>query len=189
MGPATDGLASSQRPWMRRLGRMRVTQGLEETALREQLLATGTGRGGANRRRPSARSPDDTERRVLRGAPAEARGPRVRRIAARQALHWGQASSARRAGRTVEQAVPEKNIHPRKTSTGRRRFAPAKPVGKHGRFDGRRDENAGDARTPAREAARGERTVAPCPRGAVHRCTKTPTANGQRRGVQPIGCR
>ncbi len=110
MAPATDGLASSQRPLMRYLGRVRVTKGLEETALREQLLATGTGRGGANRRRPSARSPDDTAHRVLRGALAEARGPRVRRIAARQARHWGQASSARRAGRTVEQAVPEKTF-------------------------------------------------------------------------------
>jgi hypothetical protein len=66
--------------------------------------------GGVNRRRPSARRPDDTKRRVLRGAPTEARGPRVRRIAARQARHWGQASSARRAGRAVEQAVPEETF-------------------------------------------------------------------------------
>lgn len=29
---------------MRQLERVRVTQGLEETALREQLLATGTGK-------------------------------------------------------------------------------------------------------------------------------------------------
>lgn len=31
-------------------------------------------------------------------------------IAARQAHHWGQASPARRAGRTVEQAVPEETF-------------------------------------------------------------------------------
>jgi len=45
--------------------------------LGEQLLATGTGCGGANRRRPSARLRDETRRRAQRGAHREARGPQV----------------------------------------------------------------------------------------------------------------
>ncbi len=93
---------------MRQLERVRVTQGLEETALREQLLATGTGKAVRTAAVPARAGLGDTERRVLRGAPAEARGPRLMCIASRQSHQLGQASSARRAGRTVEQAVPEK---------------------------------------------------------------------------------
>lgn len=188
MAPATDGLASSQRPVMRRLGRARVRQGLGGTTRRTQLVATGTGKAVRAAAVPARAGLDDTERRVLRGAPAEARGPRVRRLAARQALHWGQASSARRAGRTVEQAVPEETFTLERSlwdgGGSHRRSRSGDTVA----LTGRRDENAGDARTPAREAARGERTVAPCPRGAVHRATKTPAADAHRRGVQPVGC-
>lgn len=74
------------------------------------MLATGTGKAVRTAAVPARAGLDDTERRVLRGAAAEARGPRVKRLAARQAIHWGQASSARRAGRTVEQAVPEETF-------------------------------------------------------------------------------
>lgn len=108
MAPATDGLASSQRPVMRRLWRARVTQGLGRTTTRKQLLATGTGKAVRTAAVPARAGLDDTERRVLRGATAEARGPRVMGIAARQAHQSGQASLARRAGRTVEQAVQKR---------------------------------------------------------------------------------
>ena len=74
------------------------------------MLATGTGKAVRTAAVPARAGLDDTERRVLRGAPAEARGPRVMGIAARQAHQSGQASSERRAGRAVEQAVPEETF-------------------------------------------------------------------------------
>jgi len=49
-------------------------------------------------------------------------------------------------------------------------FAPAKPAEETAIFDGRRDENVTDTRTLSGEAARGERTVAPCPMAAVQAC-------------------
>lgn len=107
MAPATDGLASSQRPVMRGQVRVRVTQGLDGTTGGAQLLATGTGKAVRTAAVPARAGLVETERRVLRGASPEARGPRVMGIASRQSHHWGQASLAWRAGRAVEQAVPE----------------------------------------------------------------------------------
>jgi hypothetical protein len=56
---------------------------------------------------------------------------------------------------------------PRKNIPGRRRFAPAEPVGENSRFEGRRDENAKDACPLAREDDRGENTAAPYPLATV----------------------
>jgi hypothetical protein len=50
---------------------------------------------------------------------------------------------------------------------GRRRFCTGVAGRRNGRFGGRCDENVTDTRTPAGEAGRGERTVAPCPLAAV----------------------
>jgi hypothetical protein len=188
MAPASDGLASSQRPVMSRLGRVRVRQGLGGTTRRAQLLATGTGKAVRTAAVPARAGLDDTERRALRGAPAEARGPRVRRLAARQALHWGQASPAQRAGRTVEQAVPEETFtlerslwdgggSHRRSRSGRRvalkDVATKTPVT---RAPLRARRHEGKEQLP-------HALVAPCIGARRHQRLRA-----QRRGVQPIGC-
>jgi hypothetical protein len=51
----------------------------------------------------------------------------------------------------------------------------------------RRDEYVGDARSPAREAGRGESTVAPCPRPAGRPDLAGTKRVAGVRGVHPIG--
>ena len=82
----------------------------------------------------------------------------------------GQAAKVRHAEKTVAQAVPERTVAYREVYRDGGCFAPAKPAEETAIFDGRRDENVSDTRTLSGEAARGERTVAPCSLAAVQAC-------------------
>jgi hypothetical protein len=115
--------------------------------------------GGANRRRPCACRREGAGRRALRGARQEARGSPPLPLPGKGSGGGG----PRREGMPGAQLrTPSSTARSAlKVGSGRRRFAPAQPVGQRARLERRRDANVGDARPQAREAARGDRAVAP----------------------------
>lgn len=151
-----------------------------------QLLATGPGKAGRNPP-PAQRMPtSNADACAPANAASGAGSPRC--VGSRVDLAaWGSQSgtACRQNG-----CVPTSTVTgwPWKKVCGRRRVAHRRSrAGSPLPLGVRRDEYAGDARSPAREAGRGDRTVAPCPRPAVRPGLASTERYASVRGVHPIG--